>query len=134
VSAHESFSERSIYGSVTRRRSTSRPTALTPWSARSPSARFPIRVAHVAEAYRVLRPGGRLLLLEHVKSPVLPVQAIQRLLDPLSVRFAADHLACEPLDYLAAEGFEVEHVERSKWGIVERVVARKPDGSHAAAS
>jgi ubiquinone/menaquinone biosynthesis C-methylase UbiE len=77
------------------------------------------------EAYRVLRPGGRLILLEHVRSPALPVRAIQRLLDPLAVRFEADHLAREPLDYIAEEGFEVESVERSKWGIVERVVARK---------
>ena len=77
------------------------------------------------EAYRVLRPGGRLILLEHVRSPALPVRAIQRLLDPLAVRFEADHLVREPLDYIAEEGFEVESVERSKWGIVERVVARK---------
>jgi ubiquinone/menaquinone biosynthesis C-methylase UbiE len=79
-----------------------------------------------AEARRVLRPGGRLLLLEHVRSPSLPVRAIQRLLDPLSVRFQADHLLRDPLDYLSAEGFDVERMERSKWGIVERVRARKP--------
>jgi ubiquinone/menaquinone biosynthesis C-methylase UbiE len=79
-----------------------------------------------AEACRVLRPGGRLLLLEHVRSPSLPVRAIQRLLDPLSVRFQADHLLRDPLDYLSPAGFAVESVERSKWGIVERVRARKP--------
>ena len=79
-----------------------------------------------AEARRVLRPGGRLLLLDHVRSPSLPVRAIQRLLDPLSVRFQADHLLRDPLDYLSAEGFDVERMERSKWGIVERVRARKP--------
>jgi ubiquinone/menaquinone biosynthesis C-methylase UbiE len=79
----------------------------------------------VREAYRVLRPGGRLLLLEHVRSPNLTVRAVQRVLDPLAVRFAADHLVREPLDHLEAEGFEVERVERSKWGIVERVAARK---------
>jgi ubiquinone/menaquinone biosynthesis C-methylase UbiE len=82
----------------------------------------------INEAHRVLRPGGRLLLLEHVRSPSLPVRAVQRLLDPLAVRFAADHLVREPLDHLAAEGFEVERVERSKWGIVERVQARRPAG------
>src|SRR6266496_3538562 len=79
----------------------------------------------VAEARRVLRPGGHILLLEHVRSPLLPVRLIERLLEPLAVRFAADHLTREPLDYLAAEGFQIEQLERSKLGIVERVRARK---------
>jgi ubiquinone/menaquinone biosynthesis C-methylase UbiE len=78
-----------------------------------------------SEARRVLRPGGRLVLLEHVRSPVLAVRAVQRALDPLAVRFEADHLVRDPLDYLADEGFEIESVQRSKWGIVERVLARK---------
>jgi ubiquinone/menaquinone biosynthesis C-methylase UbiE len=82
--------------------------------------------AAVAEGRRVLRPGGRFLLLEHVRSPLLPVRFGERLLDPLSVRFQADHLLREPLEHLHAEGFTVEQVERSKLGIVERVAARKP--------
>jgi len=82
--------------------------------------------AAVAEVRRVLRPGGRFLLLEHVRSPVLLVRLGQRLLDPLFFRFEADHLLREPLDHLRAEGFEVERLERSKLGIVERGVARKP--------
>jgi ubiquinone/menaquinone biosynthesis C-methylase UbiE len=80
----------------------------------------------VREAHRVLRPGGRLLLLEHVRSPSLPVRSVQRLIDPLMVRFEADHVLRDPLDYLEAEGFTIERSERSRWGIVERVVARKP--------
>jgi ubiquinone/menaquinone biosynthesis C-methylase UbiE len=87
---------------------------------------IPDPASAVTEAHRVLRPGGRFVALEHVRSPALAVRAVQRALDPLSVRFEGDHLVREPLDYLGAAGFEVEQVERSKLGIVERVIARKP--------
>lgn len=79
----------------------------------------------LAEAWRVLRPGGRLILLEHVRSPRLLVRGVQRLLDPLMVRLAADHLLREPLDYLGGLGFSVEYCERSRAGIVERMIAPK---------
>ena len=80
----------------------------------------------VAEARRVLRPGGRLLLLEHVRSPLLPVRLLQRLFDPLFVLCYGDHLLREPLDHLVVEGFVVDCVERSKVGLIERLVARTP--------
>ena len=59
---------------------------------------------------------------------------MQRALDPLSVRFAADHLVRDPLDYLGSLGFEIDSVQRLKRGIVERVVARKPDGDTGTAA
>ena len=79
------------------------------------------------EAHRVLRPGGRLVLLEHVRSPILLVRAGQRLLEPLSVRLGGDHLLRDPLDHLSSERFEIVYAKRLKWGIVERVAARRPD-------
>jgi ubiquinone/menaquinone biosynthesis C-methylase UbiE len=82
----------------------------------------------VEEAFRVLRPSGTLVAIEHVRSPSPAVRAGERLLEPLFVRFQADHLTREPLDYLADVGFQLETVTRSKWGIVERFVARKPTG------
>jgi ubiquinone/menaquinone biosynthesis C-methylase UbiE len=87
-----------------------------------------------AEAHRVLRLGGRLVVLEHVRSPSLPIRAVQRVLDPLTVRFGADHLVRDPLDYLGSVGFEIETVKRLKRGIVERVVARKPGGPDSTAA
>jgi ubiquinone/menaquinone biosynthesis C-methylase UbiE len=80
----------------------------------------------VAEAKRVLRPGGRLVLMEHVRSPALPVRAGQRILNPLTERFEGDHLLREPLEHVRAEGLAIDHFERSKWGIVERLAAHKP--------
>jgi ubiquinone/menaquinone biosynthesis C-methylase UbiE len=82
--------------------------------------------AAAAEAFRVLRPGGHLLMMEHVRSPAPIVRGGQRLLEPLAVRFEADHLLREPLDYLPGVGFQIAEVERSKWGIVERLRAIKP--------
>jgi ubiquinone/menaquinone biosynthesis C-methylase UbiE len=82
--------------------------------------------AATSEAKRVLRSGGRLILLEHVRSPVVPVRLVQRLIEPVTVRLEGDHVLRDPLDYLEAVGFECQHVQRLKWGIVERVVARKP--------
>lgn len=89
---------------------------------------IPDDAAAVAEVRRVLRPGGRFILLEHVRSPRRGIARGQLLLDPLSVRFQADHIAREPLERLIAQGFEIERLERSKLGIVERVRARKPGG------
>jgi ubiquinone/menaquinone biosynthesis C-methylase UbiE len=80
----------------------------------------------VGEAARVLRPGGRLLLLEHVRSTKLPIRVLQRAMEPLSVRFQADHLVREPLDVVRDSGLEVEEIERWALGIMEAVSARKP--------
>jgi ubiquinone/menaquinone biosynthesis C-methylase UbiE len=80
----------------------------------------------VREATRVLRPGGRLILTEHVRSPVRMVRGGQRLLEPFMLRFEADHLLREPLDHVKAEGLVIEELLRSRLGIVERVAARKP--------
>lgn len=74
----------------------------------------------VAKVRRVLRPGGRFVLLEHVRSPLVAVRAVQTLLDPLAIRPQGEHLTRRPLDRLTAEAFAIARVERSKSGIVAR--------------
>jgi ubiquinone/menaquinone biosynthesis C-methylase UbiE len=89
---------------------------------------IPDDAAAVAEAWRVLRPGGLFVLAEHVRSTRPRIRAGQKLIDPLAVRFAADHLVREPLQHLQRQGFVVERLERYGLGIVERITARKPTG------
>jgi ubiquinone/menaquinone biosynthesis C-methylase UbiE len=94
---------------------------------------IPDDAAAVAEAWRVLRPGGRFVLAEHVRSTRPRIRAGQKLIDPLFVRFAADHLMREPLHHLQRQGFEIERVERYSLGIVERIAAQKPTSQAASA-
>jgi ubiquinone/menaquinone biosynthesis C-methylase UbiE len=82
--------------------------------------------AGVAEMARVLRPGGRLVLLDHVRSPLAPVRAVQRGLEPLFLRLEADHLLRQPERRVAEAGLRIEQCERSKLGLVLRLAARKP--------
>lgn len=94
---------------------------------------IPRPAAAVREAHRVLRAGGALLLTEHVRSPHVLVRMVQHVLDPLFVWLEADHLLREPVHDVHAIGFIVETVERSSFGVMERVHAAKPPAREASA-
>ncbi len=79
----------------------------------------------IAEVWRVLRPGGRFIALEHVRSPNPIIRGLEHLLDPLAVRTQADHLLREPVETVQAAGFRIDYLQRQKLGIVERLIAQK---------
>ncbi len=80
----------------------------------------------VTEMHRVLRPGGLLVLADHVASDRRLVLAGQWLFEKLTYWVAGDHQTRHPLPIVEQTGFVIEERQRYARGIVERLTARKP--------
>jgi ubiquinone/menaquinone biosynthesis C-methylase UbiE len=78
------------------------------------------------EMHRVLRPGGLLLLADHVAARSRFVRGVQRVFELGSVPLAGEHFRRRLVEQLAGIGFVIERQERfGPVGLVERVSARK---------
>lgn len=76
------------------------------------------------EAVRVLKPGGSLLLADHVRSSNPLLRLGQRALEFFTIRSADEYFTRRPLDHL--QRLDVVATGRHRFGIMEWVRARKP--------
>jgi ubiquinone/menaquinone biosynthesis C-methylase UbiE len=87
---------------------------------------IPDPASAISEMKRVLVPGGRLLLLDHIGSTWPPIYAAQWLLERITARAIGEHFTRRQLPLVRAAGFQVVEAERLKAGTVERIHAVKP--------
>jgi ubiquinone/menaquinone biosynthesis C-methylase UbiE len=87
---------------------------------------IPDHTKAITEMTRVLRPGGRLILVDHIESNSPVARGVQRVLEIFTVPLGGEHFLRRPLNHVRSGGFDIEQAQRFKLGLVERVVARKP--------
>ncbi len=92
---------------------------------------IPDPAAAIGEMKRVLVPGGRLLLLDHIRSSWPPIAGAQWLLERITILVAGEHFTRRQLPLVRAAGLEIVETVRRKAGTIEQVHARRP--THSAA-
>ena len=85
----------------------------------------PDAVLGLQELRRVVKPGGRVVLLEHVRALNPMLGTVMDVLDPLVARLMGPHINRETVANVRRAGLEVERVESlDRFGIFTLILAR----------
>ncbi len=83
----------------------------------------------VNEMKRVLKPRGKLILVDHIQAANKPVFWLQKAIEFFTARHEGEHMTRRPAEQVEAAGFNVTERERlGVAGVVERLVAIKTSG------
>jgi ubiquinone/menaquinone biosynthesis C-methylase UbiE len=80
----------------------------------------------IIEMRRVLKPGGCLILVDHIRSSIRPIFWFQWLYELIWSRSKGGYVTRRPALHVMAAEFQVQARDRLRAGIVERLIALKP--------